>query len=466
MKQQFRLSPLSAALVAALAISTSMTQGAYAADVEIKAPPGGRVVIKNADGTITAFTADSNGNVVIPGLPASSTASTNIVCFDAAGLLAKCPAGLVGATGATGPAGPVGPAGATGATGAASTVAGPTGATGPQGAIGPTGATGAVGAQGPVGATGATGAQGVIGATGATGAASTVPGPTGATGAQGLIGPTGATGAVGAQGPVGATGATGVQGPIGATGATGAASTVPGPTGSAGAQGPTGPTGAASTVPGPTGVTGPAGAQGPTGPTGAASTVQGPTGPLGPTGPAGAQGPTGAAGAASTIPGPTGPTGPAGPSNGLVRAAGGAAIGQFSFLSTGSPTDTVVVTKNGYIFTVAVNGTLWRTNTSLYFTNSTCTSTAYVIAGAVGETRYVKNVLMNLGTNKLYVPTTGTGIADPGVTHRYTGTGTTCVAVTPAAGSAFFAHTEITPATLGISASGNPLAVPGPITID
>jgi hypothetical protein len=428
----FKRTVIAAAIGASLLMASAMAQS----DVEIKAPPGGRVVIKNANGSITVLTADSSGNVAIPGLPASSTTSTNIVCFDAAGLLAKCPAGLVGATGATGPIGPVGPAGATGATGAASTAVGPTGATGPQGAIGPAGATGAVGAQGPVGATGATGAQGVIGATGATGAASTVPGPTGATGAQG---------------------------PIGATGVTGAASTVPGPTGPAGAQGPTGPTGAASTVPGPTGATGPAGAQGLTG---AASTVPGPTGPQGATGPAGAQGPTGAAGAASTIPGPTGPTGPAGPSNGLVRAAGGAAIGQFSFLSTGSPTDTIVVTKNGYIFTVAVNGTLWRTNTSLYFTNSTCTSTAYVIAGAVGETRYVKNVLMNLGTNKLYVPTTGTGIADPGVTHRYTGTGTTCVAVTPAAGSAFFAHTEITPATLGISASGNPLAVPGPITID
>jgi len=85
-----------------------------AADIEIKAPPGGRVVIKNADGTTMAFIADSNGNVTIPALPASSTASTNIVCFDAAGLLAKCPASLVGATGATGPTGPTGATGATG----------------------------------------------------------------------------------------------------------------------------------------------------------------------------------------------------------------------------------------------------------------------------------------------------------------------------------------------------------------
>jgi len=301
MHKNFRHRPVAIAI--SLALAGALPATSSAADVEIKAPAGGSVVIRNADGTVLVLSADSAGNVRVPGLPSSTTATAGVVCFDATGQLAKCPpnfgaagptgptgaTGAVGATGATGVAGIVGPTGATGisgtngatgATGAPSTVAGPTGVTGP---VGPQGAPGATGAIGGTGATGAAGSTGAVGSPGATGSA----GPIGATGSTGAAGATGSTGAQGATGAAGVTGPVGPAGPngaTGATGATGAASTVPGPQGNTGATGATGaqgPIGPASTVPGPTGATGVAGNTGPGGATGA-------------TGPAGATGATGA----------------------------------------------------------------------------------------------------------------------------------------------------------------------------
>lgn len=234
MSKKFHYTPLALAVTLALAGAAPVVP---AADIEIKAPAGGAVVIRNSDGTVLVLSADSAGNVRVPALPASASATAGVVCFDANGQLAKCPpnygaTGPTGATGVTGPTGATGAAGATGATGAASTVAGPTGATGAAGATGATGAQGPIGLAGPIGPAGA-------------------PGPAGATGAAGAAGP---TGAAGPQGPAGATGATGFAGA----------------TGSTGPQGPQGVVGA----PGPQGAIGPIGPQGATGATGPAGVVQ------------------------------------------------------------------------------------------------------------------------------------------------------------------------------------------------
>lgn len=132
MNKPFRRDPLALAVAVALATGGAY---AYAADVEIKAPPGGKVVVKDATGATTLLSIDPSGIIVVPGLPGSNGTLLGVVCFDLAGTLIKCPPtiGATGPTGATGPAGitgPTGPSGSTGATGAASTVVGPTGATG------------------------------------------------------------------------------------------------------------------------------------------------------------------------------------------------------------------------------------------------------------------------------------------------------------------------------------------------
>lgn len=402
MKYQFRHRQVALAVAATLTVSGTQL---YAADVEIKAPPGGSVVIRNSDGTVLVLSADSAGNVRIPGLPASSGTIAGVVCYDAAGVLTKCPP-IIGATGATGALGPTGatgingatgPTGATGATGAASTVAGPTG---PTGAIGLTGPTGAIGSTGPMGVTGALGPTGPTGATGAIGVTGPM-GVTGATGATGSTGPTGATGSTGATGTTGSTGPTGPTGATGATGPTGAASTVPGPTGSTGITGltgPTGATGAASTVAGPTGATGATGASivGPTGATGANSTVAGPTGATGATG-ASIIGPTGPTGAASSVAGPAGATGATG-------ATGAAGTAKFSIKLNGVNPTTMTpplylvtytanaaatfITAQGYI--VVISGGSVSQGSAVSFDSNNCSGTPYVpatsnIAGQISQ---------------------------------------------------------------------------------
>ena len=215
MKLNVRFSPLHAAL---LATFTAFAVSARAADIEIKAPPGGKVLIKDATGATTPLIVDGAGPVTLPGLPASTVVSAGVVCFDANGTLAKC-APIIGAQGPVGPAGPIGAAGASGTTGA-------TGTAGFVGGTGAAGTTGIAGPIGPVGATGLVGANGAIGPMGGTGAA----GPTGIAGPAGAVGttgPVGATGAAGAVGGTGATGATGIAGQTGPTGATGMTGTAP-----------------------------------------------------------------------------------------------------------------------------------------------------------------------------------------------------------------------------------------------
>jgi len=355
MKSTLRLSPVRIAVLAALVLATPY---AFAADVEIKAPPGGKVVIKDSTGATTLLTVDPSGLIIVPGLPATSGTSAGIVCFDSSGTLVKCPP-------------TIGAAGATGATGATGSV-GPTGATGP---VGPTGATGAMGATstvaGPVGATGSTGA------TGPTGATSTVAGPTGATGPIGSTGATGATSTV--AGPVGATGSTG------ATGATGATSTVAGPTGTTGPVGPTGATGATSTVAGPAGATGPTGATGTTGATGA-------TGWIGVPGAPGAPGATGS----------TGATGPSG--TGLtVRNSSGVSLGTVVGLNVGNDSFTNVITSTGHYVQTAFNGAIINTS-QLYFASADCTGTPYLNSGSTTQlrSRYAKTVLYSFNTGSAY----------------------------------------------------------------
>jgi hypothetical protein len=219
MKPAYQPHHLFAVLGAAYALHTPL---ALAADISFTPPSGGGFVIKSPGGAQERLRVQGTGEVTVPGLNGAPTAN-NLTCFDSAGRLGPCAAGIgSGATGATGPTGVTGAAGATGTTG----VTGPTGATGATGASG-TGATGATGATGTTGATGATGATGPTGVTGATGADSTVQGPTGPQGIQGIQGPTGPTGAdstvPGPQGNTGATGATGPAGPTGATGPAGSA---------------------------------------------------------------------------------------------------------------------------------------------------------------------------------------------------------------------------------------------------
>ena len=216
---------------------------AVAADITLTAPAGGGVVFKGPSSTLMGI--DAAGKVQVPALPSTTGTQAGVVCYDAGGVLVKCP----DTYGAQGPAGPKGDKGDTGAPGPI----GATGPQGPQGVKGDTGATGAVGATGPQGPQGPKGDTGVTGAVGATG-------PQGPQGAQGVKGDTGAPGAVGATGPQGPKGD---KGDPGATGATG-------PAGSIGATGPQGPQG----VQGPTGLTGATGPQGPQGATGA-------TGPAG-----------------------------------------------------------------------------------------------------------------------------------------------------------------------------------------
>ena len=87
MKPLFRLKYVRIAVISALAIASA---NLYAVDLEIKAPPGGRVAVKNADGSLTTLLIDpTTGTVILPGLPGSTAASAGVVCFDAAGALAK-----------------------------------------------------------------------------------------------------------------------------------------------------------------------------------------------------------------------------------------------------------------------------------------------------------------------------------------------------------------------------------------
>ena len=135
MKSSFHPLRLICALSAVYALHTPL---ALAADLSFTPPSGGGFVIKSPGGAQERFRVQGTGEVTVPGLNGAPTAN-NLTCFDGAGRLGPCAAGIgSGATGATGPTGATGATGVTGPTGATGT-AGVTGATGPTGATGATG---------------------------------------------------------------------------------------------------------------------------------------------------------------------------------------------------------------------------------------------------------------------------------------------------------------------------------------
>ncbi len=204
-----RFVPRSPLALAVACVLGAAALPAVAADITLTAPAGGGVVFKGPSSTLMGI--DAAGKVQVPALPSTTGTQAGVVCYDAGGVLVKCP----DTYGAQGPAGPTGPAGEKGDTG-------PAGPKGDAGAQGPTGAKGDTGAQGPTGPKGDTGAQGPTGPKGDTGAQGPI-GPKGDTGAQGPTGPKGDTGAQGPTGPKGDTGAQGAAGAKGDTGATGPA---------------------------------------------------------------------------------------------------------------------------------------------------------------------------------------------------------------------------------------------------
>ncbi|MBY0502935.1 MAG: DNRLRE domain-containing protein [Bryobacteraceae bacterium] len=250
-------------------------------------------------------------------------------------------------------------------------------------------------------------------------------------GAQGLPG---APGAQGIQGLPGAPGAQGIQGLPGA----------PGAQGIQGVKGDKGDTGAQ----GPQGIQGLPGAQG-------AQGIQGVKGDKGDTG---AQGPQGVQGA-------TGATGASG--GGVLRDGSNNIIGSVIGFNG---QDTFTVNKNGYIFSISVDGTLEPVGFSVHYTGANCTGTPYVVDTTVGAgtPRYPKSLIFKPLANKLFqyanvvngVAASSTTI--PTLLSRESSAG---VCTTPSTGiTGVWQVVEVSPATVGIVTSGSPQAVALPVT--
>ncbi|MBB5317071.1 hypothetical protein HDF09_001740 [Edaphobacter lichenicola] len=435
------------------------------------------------------------------------------------------PQGVAGVQGPVGPAGPIGPAGSIGTSGAtgATGPAGPTGATGAAGTgvnyrnayvagttyaandavtfngstyislqsnntgnspaakpafwsvFAAAGATGPQGIQGVTGTVGPQGPQGIQGIAGASGPA----GPVGALGPQGLTGATGPQGTTGPVGPIGATGPAGATGAIGPVGATGSA-------GAIGATGPAGPVGmvwkgawvgtqsyavnnavsyngatyiaiAASTNVVPTnttawnivaaaGANGANGANGATGATGATG-ANGAPGPAGPTGPTGATGATGAAGSGGA----------------LLKDKNGASQG---YLISYDNYFHYTVEHSGYIYQVGVDGTF--PTAQIWWTGSNCTGTPYYNDGGSGGAQMLaKNLVYSAKTNELYTLSNpnSLGISTSVLISAGSIENPTCYNYSPAVSTGGWALTPTTPATVGSTATGNPLTVPAPFQL-
>jgi hypothetical protein len=135
-------------LAAALALFGAAATGA---DLEIRAPAGSGVAIKDGTAANTLLRADGSGPVTIPNLQTAGQ-KDRIVCFDSAsGQLGQCltsalpvgPQGLPGTPGTPGLPGPPGPPGLPGTPGTPGTP-GPPGLPGPPGPPGPAGASAAL----------------------------------------------------------------------------------------------------------------------------------------------------------------------------------------------------------------------------------------------------------------------------------------------------------------------------------
>jgi hypothetical protein len=182
------------------------------------------------------------------------------------------------------------------------------------------------------------------------------------------------------------------------------------------------------------------GANGATGATGA-------TGPAGPTGPAGATGATGAAGSGGA----------------LLKDKNGTSQG---YLINYDSYFYFTVEHSGYLYQVGVDGTFPAGQ--IWWTGSNCTGTPYLNDGVSGGAQMLaKNLVYSAKTNELYtlsnpnangvstsVPITAGSIENP-----------TCYNNSPAASVGGWAMTPTTPATVGSTATGNPLTVPAPLQL-
>lgn len=284
-----------------------------------------------------------------------------------------------------------------------------------NGNVGPAGPQGPAGAEGPAGAAGPAGPEGPAGA----------PGPTGPQGATGETGPAGAQGPVGETGPAGAPGATGETGP-------------------AGAQGPAG-------VQGPQGVAGQAGPAGPQGATGAT----GGQGPAGPAGPQGAVGPAGPAGAT----GPQGPAGPAGSGKYAVRLNGNLSTALarplYPVNLSGYSGAVALISTQGYIMQIDAGGAIGGSGTATYL-SSDCSGPALLVSTTINP-----GGLVALGQQSTlyYVPRSGaTVLTNPTPGSRSNGTNACAPYTTQIMGAVYSAPLNV-PATTGIDAMVEPIAV-------
>ena len=189
-----------------------------------------------------------------------------------------------------------------------------------------------------------------------------------------------------------------------------------------------------------------AGTNGATGATGA----QGATGPAGPSGPTG---PTGA----------TGATGPAGSGGAMLKDKNGTTQG---YLIAYDNYFYFTVEHSGYLYQVGVDGTFPAAQ--IWWTGSNCTGTPYLNDGISGGARMLaKNLTYSAKTNLLYtlsnpdsvgvstsVPMSALSIENP-----------TCYNYSPAVAAGGWTLTATTPATVGSTATGNPLTVPAPLVL-
>lgn len=281
-------------------------------------------------------------------------------------------------------------------------------------------------------------------------------GTSGPIGPVGPVGPQGPQGITGPQGPQGITGAIGPQGPQGNVGPQGVQG-IPGPQGE---QGPIGPQGN-------TGATGPQGPQGNTGATGAPGPV-GPMGPIGPQGNTGAPGLPGANGAQGPMGpiGPAGPQGPAGPGGG----GSGLSVADSNGINVGTLVNfdpsSFVIKKGVYIF--YLNGDGFFPGSQIYWTGAGCTGSAYLNDGwgGTGNQKTWANALVySAKSNQLYrmANANANGVATSVAATAQSIENPTCMASSGTISG--WLMTPITPATIGIPASGSPLKISTPLQI-
>jgi hypothetical protein len=130
---------------------------------------------------------------------------------------------------------------------------------------------------------------------------------------------------------------------------------------------------------------------------------------------------------------------------------------------------TFTLAKNGYVFTLRVDGKFLDSNAGVYYSGASCTGTAYTYANVVGDVIYPKTVIYKPLSNSLFefggvVGGLSVAIAPPAFLS-YDSAGGVCSATTNAGIPAVWQMTPVAPAALGVTASGNPLAVASPVKV-